>query len=174
MIRPIQADDRERLQLHHERLSPESRYRRFMASKPQLSDADARYLVDIDGRDHFALVATTLDREDETIVAVARFVRLPSDRDAAEFAIVVSDPYQRQGLAGALIERLAEAAAQRGVRRFVATALADNLAIHHLLDRVGTGDLRVERLGSISELAVDLAAAPPAIGPAAPVIRRAA
>lgn len=61
VIRPIRADDSERLQLSHERLSSESRYRRFMSSKPHLTAADTRYLVDVDGCDHFALVATVAE-----------------------------------------------------------------------------------------------------------------
>ena len=48
IIRPIRPDDRERLQVSHERLSDQSRYRRFMTAKPTLTAADADYLVDID------------------------------------------------------------------------------------------------------------------------------
>ena len=78
-IRPIGPDDHERLRASHARLSPESRYRRFLATKPELTSADARYLVEIDGSDHFALVATLPDEPDEPIVAVARYIRLPDD-----------------------------------------------------------------------------------------------
>jgi len=117
-IRPIQADDTERLQLSHDRLSPESRYRRFMSAKPHLTAADARYLVDIDGCHHYALVATVAEPEGEAIIAVARFVRQPDDPRTAEFAIVVGDHWQRQGLGGELLGRLADAAVTRGVERF--------------------------------------------------------
>ncbi len=129
-IRPIGPDDHERLRASHARLSPESRYRRFLATKPELSSADARYLVEVDGSDHLALVATLPDEPDEPIVAVARYIRLPDDPAAAEYAIVVGDDYQRQGLAGELMTRLAHAAVARGVKRFRATMLADNIAIH--------------------------------------------
>ena len=78
-IRPIGPDDHERLRASHARLSPESRYRRFLATKPELTSADARYLVEIDGSDHFALVATLPGEPDEPIVAVARYIRLPDD-----------------------------------------------------------------------------------------------
>jgi hypothetical protein len=53
-IRPIRADDAEWLRASHARLSPESRYRRFLGAKPALSEADARYLVEIDGADNVA------------------------------------------------------------------------------------------------------------------------
>jgi acetyltransferase len=158
-IRPIRPDDHERLRASHARLSPESRYRRFLATKPELSSADARYLVEIDGSDHLALVATLPNEPGEPIVAVARYVRAPDDPAAAEFAIVVADAYQRQGLAGELMARLADAAARRGVTRFRATMLADNLAIHRVVAGLADGPVRREQLGSISEVEFDLAAA---------------
>jgi RimJ/RimL family protein N-acetyltransferase len=158
-IRQIQSDDNERLRASHARLSPESRYRRFLATKPELSSADARYLVEIDGSDHFALVATVPDEPDEPIVAVARYVRLPDAPAAAEFAIVVGDEYQRQGLAGELMSRLADAASRRGVRRFRATMLADNLAIHRVVAGLAHGPVQRRQLGAIAEVDFELAAA---------------
>ncbi len=155
-IRPIRADDGRRLRESHDRLSPESRYRRFLGVKPQLTAADARYLVEVDGRDHFALVATVDDGE-EAIIAVARYVRFPDSPRVAEFAIVVGDQFQRQGLATELTRRLALAALERGVNRFRATMLADNLAIHRLLERVAEAPLDVRRLGATSEVEIKLA-----------------
>jgi RimJ/RimL family protein N-acetyltransferase len=161
VVRPIRADDGERLQESHARLSPESKYQRFLSAKPELTAADARYLVDIDGCDHFALVATVAD-EAESIIAVTRFVRLPDDPDTAEFAIVVGDEYQRQGLATELVKRLAGAAAERGVKRFRATMLSDNVAIFKLLEQLAGGplpdrrDRRDHRDGETREVDVDL------------------
>ena len=155
-IRPIRADDGERLQASHARLSPESRYRRYLAAKPQLSAADAHYLVDVDGCDHFALVATL----DDEIIAVTRFIRLPDDPETAEFAIVVADAHQRQGLAEALLERLADAAGARGVRRFRAMLLSDNVAVHRLMEKIAGGPARQRSVdGPVSEVEIELAAA---------------
>jgi RimJ/RimL family protein N-acetyltransferase len=151
-IRPIRGDDHDRLRDSHERLSPESRYRRFLAAKPQLTLADARYLVEIDGCDHFALVATLPEAEGEPIVGVARFIRLPSNREVAEVAIVVNDAYQRRGMGADLVGGLAEAAVARGVRRFRATMLADNLAIRRLLENLAAGPVERLRLGELLEI----------------------
>ena len=151
-IRPIRDDDHERLRTHHDRLSPESRYRRFLSAKPQLTSADARYLVEIDGCDHFALVATLPEAEGAPIVGVARFIRMPDDRELAEVAIVVNDDHQRHGVGAELVGRLAEAAVARGVRRFRATMLADNLPIHRLLENLAAGTVQRRRLGGLSEM----------------------
>ena len=157
LIRPIRADDGQRLRMGYRALSPESQYQRFLALKPSLSDSDVRYLVDVDGIDHYALVVMTTTSPD-WIIAVARFVRAADDPEAAEFAIVVGDPYQGEGLGSELLERLADAAIARGIRRFRATALADNVAIHKLVRRLA-GRLAQERhFGPVDEIEVDLAA----------------
>jgi RimJ/RimL family protein N-acetyltransferase len=152
VIRPIDADDRDRLRDSHERLSPESRYRRFLAVKPHLTSADIRYLVDIDGRNHVALVATLPEADGAPIVGVARFIRIPDEPDVAEVAIVVDDALQGRRVGTELLARLAEQAVARGVCRFRATMLADNLAVHRLFESLAAGPVHRRRLGEISEM----------------------
>ena len=156
-IRPIRADDGERLKAAHERLSPEARYKRFLSAKPTLTSSDARYLVEIDGSDHVALVATAPDGGDEgAIIAVARYVRVPDDPSSAEMAIVVDDRYQRQGLAKLLLAKLALTATEHGVQRFRATTLTDNIAIYRLLEQLAHGEMKAVRRGSLTELELRL------------------
>ncbi len=157
VIRPIAPDDGARLRLGYRELSPESQYRRFLANKPQLTDAEVRYLVNVDGQSHFALVATTTTAPDR-IVAVARFVRDAEDPAAAEFAIVVGDAYQRDGLGAEMLEQLASAARTRGIRRLRATMLADNVAVHKLTRRLAGQAARERHFGPVDEVEVDLAA----------------
>jgi RimJ/RimL family protein N-acetyltransferase len=159
-IRPIRPDDRGKLQLSHERLSDQSRYRRFMTSKPTLTEADAHYLVDIDGSDHYALVATAAAPEGEAIVGVARYIRLPRHPEIAEFAIVVADAWQGQGIAHELLGRLADAAVTRGVQRFAATMFADNMGVRHLVDRLAAGPVIRHREGNVLEVEFPLPARP--------------
>jgi acetyltransferase len=70
------------------------------------------------------------------ILGVARFVRLAEDPEAAEFAVVVGDPWQGEGLGTELLERLADVAVEHGVGRFTATVLAENGPAHTLLRRL--------------------------------------
>src|SRR2546421_2914393 len=119
VIRPMRADDGDRLRAAYERLSAQTKYRRFLAPKPSLSKADVRYLVEVDGSSHVALVATAAD-DPERIVAVGRFVRLAEDPQTAEVAIVVGDRFQGEGLGSELLERLAEAARRSGIDRLQA------------------------------------------------------
>lgn len=155
LIRPIEAADGPALTAAYEQLSDESKYRRFLAAKPHLSRRDVAYLTRIDGEKHLALVAMSTESP-EDIIGVVRFVRLPEDPDTAEFAIVIGDPYQREGLGSALMARLAEAAAEHGVKRLRGTMLADNIGAHKLTQRLA-GELAHElRFGSVDELEVEL------------------
>lgn len=166
-IRPIMPTDAHALKLAYARLSPRSKYQRFLAPKPQLSSSDTRYLTEVDGSDHHALVAT-LAGDPSWIIGVGRFVRLHDDPKAAEFAVVIGDPFQGEGLATELVERLATTARAGGIERFTATMLADNGPAHRLMHRLATRGLKPhsgephhadERHdGPIDELVVDLAA----------------
>ena len=151
-IRPIAGDDHDRLRESHDRLSPESRYRRFLAAKPHLTGADVRYLVEVDGRDHLALVATLPQVPGEPIVGVARCIRDPARRDLAEVAIVVGDDFQRRGLGAELVGRLAQAAVARGIRRFEATMLAENVGVQRLFEAIASGPVVRRRLGGLTEM----------------------
>jgi RimJ/RimL family protein N-acetyltransferase len=156
VIRPIRGDDHMRLRDSHDRLSPESRYRRFLASKPQLTAADTRYLVEVDGCDHYALVATLPEMPGAPIFAVARFIRFPDNREVAEMAIVVGDDHQRLGIGTEIVAQLGRAAVARGVRRFRATMLTENLGIRRLLEGLAVGPVEYRRLGGLAEMEITL------------------
>jgi GNAT superfamily N-acetyltransferase len=157
-IRPLRPGDADRLARAYDRLSPESKYQRFLALKPHLSGAELRYLTDVDGIDRFALAATGPDGE---IVAVGRYARLAEDPSSAEFAVGVGDCHQRQGIGKLLIERLADEAARHGVVRATASMLATNIAAHRLMHRLTrrmAGTEHTRHLGTTDEIVVQLAA----------------
>jgi GNAT superfamily N-acetyltransferase len=137
-LRCIQPHDKERLQAGLVHLSPESQYLRFFTAKPRLTDAELAYFTELDGRDHFAIGATTIqaDGSDGDGVAVARFVRLPGEPHVAEPAIVVIDALQGQGLGTMLMERLIGAALERDITSFRSEFLAVNDPIRGLLDKL--------------------------------------
>jgi acetyltransferase len=92
----------------------------------------------------------------DQIVAVARCVRLEPGGEVAEFAIVVADPVQREGLGSVLAAALAEAACRVGIRRFAATTLADNDAAQRLLDTFATRLEHQASDGGVRELIAEL------------------
>lgn len=135
LIRPITPDDKGLLTRGLQQLSRQSAYQRFLSPKEALTPAELRYLTEVDFRDHVAYVAVRPEAP-EVLVGVARWIRLRDDPDTAEIAFAVSDALQRQGLGTVLAEALADAARERGVRRFVATMLPDNHGAHRLFARV--------------------------------------
>jgi ribosomal protein S18 acetylase RimI-like enzyme len=125
-IRPIRPEDKDILAAGFALLSDETRRRRFLAPKPRLTAGDLRYLTEIDGCDHAALVA--IDHGDPALgtVGVARYVRLADEPTTAEMSIVVGDCYQGRGLGKALADRLIAVARENGIEHFTASVLADN------------------------------------------------
>ncbi|NYD84547.1 GNAT family N-acetyltransferase [Cellulomonas oligotrophica] len=141
-LRPIMPDDADALQAFHVGQSERSTYMRFFAPLQRLSDRDLHRLVHVDHTDRVALVAVVdgpppaaapspdqpppadAPPPAEHIIGVARYDRV--DADAAEVAFNIADAHQGRGLASVLLEHLAAAARERGVRRFVAEVLPQN------------------------------------------------
>jgi RimJ/RimL family protein N-acetyltransferase len=153
LIRPIRPDDKALLAAGMDHLSEHSAYQRFLVPKRRLTAAELRYLTEVDFRDHVAFVAVRPE-EPDVLVGVGRWIRL-ADPEVAEIAFVVADDLQRRGLGTAIGEALADAARERGVRRFVATMLPHNLAAHELFARVAQ-EREVTTNGTLHELRGEL------------------
>lgn len=138
-VRPITPADKDGLRRAFERLGPRSRYNRFFSSRSALSDEMLRYLTEVDGHNHVALLAVidSHDLKDEIGVGVARFVRLTDAPDVAEAAVTVIDEMQGKGIGRILLRSLSKAAKERGIRTFRGEVLASNTAMRRLLDDAG-------------------------------------
>ncbi len=138
-IRPIQPDDRSHLQSGIQRLSPDSRYRRFHSARRNLSERELDFLTCCDGTNHIALVATAVDNlgtETEGI-GVARFFRDPTDHQSGEIAIVIADPWQGSGVGLAMLTELKRRCLSVDVHRWKATVDSDNYAAIRTFTKVG-------------------------------------
>src|SRR5258707_7434874 len=135
LIRALHRREERPIRVLHARLSPRTRYLRFLSPMPTLPDALVRRLACVDHRRRLAVVAEDDGAGCARVVALASFSAV--DETTAEVAVVVQDDWQRQGLGTALVSMLLDAAEKRGFDRFAATIAADNSIIQQLLNRFG-------------------------------------
>ncbi|MFI1103598.1 GNAT family N-acetyltransferase [Streptomyces melanogenes] len=157
-IRPIAADDAERLVSFYEQVSDESKYYRFFAPYPRLSAKDVHRFTHHDYVDRVGLAATVGGE----FIATVRFDRINAQgrpasapADEAEVAFLVQDAHQGRGVASALLEHIAEVARERGIRRFAAEVLPANNKMIKVFTDAGYQQKRSFEDGSV-HLTLDL------------------
>ncbi len=135
-IRPIRPEDAESEASFVRELSPEAKRFRFMGAMNELSPEMLVRFTQIDYRREMALVAMTDNCGSAQQVGVARYVINP-DNTSCEFAIVVSDRVQHQGIGTRLMKALMEAARDHGLTRIEGTVLKNNAHMLELMDELG-------------------------------------
>ncbi|MFE5793315.1 GNAT family N-acetyltransferase [Streptomyces sp. NPDC056503] len=151
-IRPITADDADRLVSFYEQVSDESKYYRFFAPYPRLSAKDVHRFTHHDFVDRVGLAATVGGE----FIATVRYDRidgrgLPASApaDEAEVAFLVQDAHQGRGVASALLEHIAAVARERGIRRFAAEVLPANTKMIKVFTDAGYTQKRSFEDGSV-------------------------
>ncbi len=123
-----------------QRLSPNTRYLRFLISAedvpPEAAQRKLPAFLAVDGIDSVAILAAIDEDGSETALGVARFKRSPGSEDA-EVAVVMRDDWQQQGVGQALLRQLTEVARSLGVKRYNAVVLATNQGAHRLIKALG-------------------------------------
>jgi GNAT superfamily N-acetyltransferase len=137
LFRPIRPDDKARLEAGLKHLSDESRYMRFFRHFDHFSDAQLKYLTEVDFNDHFAWMATLPDLPGEPGAGVGRWIRIPGEPKAAEGAVTVVDALHHRGIGSTLLWLMARSAIQHGIEAFRAWALGENRAVLDLLHQMG-------------------------------------
>jgi acyl-CoA synthetase (NDP forming)/GNAT superfamily N-acetyltransferase len=118
-VRPVRPDDQAAIRALYARASPESRYLRFFGAGAAWDD-EVRRLVRPADADHIALLA----EHDATVVAVASYERIGTD--TAEFAVLVDDARQGEGIGTLVLEHLAAGARRAGIAELVGDVLSAN------------------------------------------------
>jgi acyl-CoA synthetase (NDP forming)/RimJ/RimL family protein N-acetyltransferase len=131
-LRAIRASDADALVTFHAGLSTRTRYLRYFSAYPRIPERDLQRFVHVDHHDRVALVVL-LGRE---IIAVGRYERA-AGTDQAEVAFVVADAHQGRGIGSVLLEHLAAAARECGIRVFTAIVLAENTRMMGVFRRAG-------------------------------------
>jgi RimJ/RimL family protein N-acetyltransferase len=133
-FRPLRRGERGAVREVFAGLGERSRRLRFGGPKPSLPDPELRWLADVDGTRHAAVLAVDCEG---AAVGIARFVRIDGAPPSAEIAFAVVDEWQDRGVGTRLLAALADHARRAGIERFVATVHAGNQASLRLLRHAG-------------------------------------
>lgn len=136
LMRPLQPEDWQAIQLGFSKLSLEDRRYRFLSGLSKLSDEMAQRLCRLDYDREMALTLFDLSRVPPTGVGVARLAAL-DDRETAEMAIVVLPEWRRRGVARVLLQRLTLWAQRHHYRRIRALIAEDNGPMRRLAQAFG-------------------------------------
>jgi len=140
-VRPIRPEDEPRMVQFHAGLSEESVYSRY-ASLMKLDTRVAHErlaricFIDYDREMALVVERPARDGKGPELIAVGRLERDPGTREA-EFALLISDAYQRQGLGFALLLRLLQVGRDWGMERITAEIISTNEPMQHLCRKLG-------------------------------------
>jgi acetyltransferase len=140
-IRPIRPEDEPLIVQFHKTLSEESVYFRYfhlIKLSQRITHERLTRICFIDYDREMALVAEYQNPETEAreILAVGRLSKL-HDSDAAEFAILVSDKFQYQGLGTELLQRLITVGKNDKICCIYADILANNSGMRRVCEKLG-------------------------------------
>jgi acetyltransferase len=140
-IRPIRPEDEPLLVDFHAMLSERSvylRYFRVLQLDQRVAHERLAHICCIDYDRELALVAEQEDdgSDERKILGVARLTRLQHEKEA-EFAIVIADHAQRQGLGTELLRRLVAVARAEKIERLTADIMAENTDMRRIAKKLG-------------------------------------
>lgn len=135
-VRPIRPEDAALTLDFFKRLSPESRYFRFMENLRELPPSLVNHFTQVDYDREMALIALVAKDGVEQQVGSVRYT-LTADGESVEFALVVDDRWQRSGLGRRLMGALIDCAREKSYRTMVGDVLADNQKMLRLMSSLG-------------------------------------
>ena len=138
-IRLITPEDEARMVAFHATLSDESVHARYFGMRSLAFRTEHERLARLCGTDLAREVALVVDREnaggEHEILGVGRLIRTPG-RNEAEFAVLVGDRWQGEGLGAGLLSALVRIARDARVRIF-GHVLPGNAAMLHVIRAAG-------------------------------------
>lgn len=142
-IRRISPDDEPAVARFHQNLSPLSIYFRYFSAstvEQRIAHARLQRICSDDGGREYVLVAHTLPKGgvsgEDTVAGIARLSK-SEDCVHAEFAIIIRDDFQDQGLGAELMRGLISAARDQKIHKIYGLVLRENLGMLHLCKHLG-------------------------------------
>ena len=123
-IRALRAEDRQDFLSAVAKTSAKTLYRRFFGAKREFSEKEIAFFLNVDFKNHVALIACVTEHEQSNIAGAARYVT--TNPGVAEVAFTVVDAYQRLGIGSLLMRHLTELARKANLLNLTADVLSEN------------------------------------------------
>ncbi len=141
ILRPIRPEDEPLIVKFHGTLSNRSvtlRYFHAMTLSSRVAHERLTRICFIDYDREMALVTEHQDPQtgDREIIGVGRLSKIRGTNEA-EFALIVSDPFQRKGIGTALLERLIQVGRDEKIDRITGDVLPENVDMQHVCEKLG-------------------------------------
>ena len=139
-IRALRPDDEADMLAAIEQTSAQSLQRRFFVMKRAFSDKERAYFIDIDFKNHVAIVALAEQADRKVIVGGGRYIVFEPGR--AEMAFIVIDAWQGRGIGSILMRHLIKIAGDAGLKELTAEVLPENTAMIKVFGKFGFSPAR--------------------------------
>jgi RimJ/RimL family protein N-acetyltransferase len=134
-LRLTRPSDAPRVRAFLERLSPETKLRRFFVAMPEIHERQVQHFTFYNPRERLVLAATAPLEGIEEIIGLADVALI--ETGMAELGLVVDDAHQRRGVGQALLDSLARLAASYGATHLKAEMLDHNESMLKLMQELG-------------------------------------
>jgi ribosomal protein S18 acetylase RimI-like enzyme len=134
-IRALRREDEAGMLAALGKTSAQSLHRRFFVMKRHFSDKERAFFMDIDFKNHVAIVALAEEAGREVVVGGGRYIVFEPGR--AEMAFVVIDTWQGRGVGSILMRHLVKIARDGGLQELTAEVLPENAAMIKVFRKFG-------------------------------------
>jgi ribosomal protein S18 acetylase RimI-like enzyme len=134
-IRALRPEDEADMLAAVGKTSTQSLQRRFFVMKRHFSDKERAFFMDIDFKNHVALVALAEEAGRQVIVGGGRYIVFEPGR--AEMAFVVIDAWQGRGIGSILMRHLVKIASDARLQELTAEVLPENTAMIKVFGKFG-------------------------------------
>ena len=134
-IRALRPEDEADMLAAIGKTSAQSLQRRFFVMKRHFSDKERAFFMDIDFKNHVAIVALAEEAGRKVVIGGGRYIVVEPGR--AEMAFVVIDTWQGRGVGSVLMRHLVKIASDAGVKQLTAEVLPENKAMIKVFGKFG-------------------------------------
>src|SRR6266478_2878903 len=134
-IRALRREDEADMLAAVGKASAQSLQRRFFVMKRHFSDKERAFFMDVDFKNHVAIVALAEEAGRKIIAGGGRYIVFEPGR--AEMAFVVIDTWQGRGIGSILMRHLVKIANDAGLKELTAEVLPENAAMIKVFGKFG-------------------------------------